>query len=261
MINKTAWSLKKEDFMELRSYDASSVLDDVFLEEYKRGMQLFYSELVNLNTNIYIMKKISEFPFRLFCAPTDTIFFTTVLKNLYELSILTITKLVTDKAGDLSTLLQFKNQVVKSIKPEYREALVELLKKNKFDNNIHDMLDIATNIRNSRIAHLKIDTIFNDQIKSLKIDELEKLAQLLNSLLQAVSFNVEQIMIPLPYSEYSRQNTDIEKILDNVALNSNLIKMPDIIPADAWERHKKKMKQSDIENLNKYRRKFNLSEV
>lgn len=247
--------------MELRKYDASDVLDIDFLEDYKRGMQLFYSELVNLNTNIFIMQKINEFPFKLFCSPNDTIFFTTVLKNLYDVSILTVTKLVTDQAGDLSTLLQFKNQVVKFIKTEYRDSLIEMLKQNKFDNNIRLMLDTATSIRNSRIAHLKIDTIFSDQVKRLKIDELVELAKILNSLLQTLSFNVEQLMIPLPYSEYVRQNTDIEKILDNIALNSNIIKMPEIIPSDAWVRHKKKMNQSEINTLNDYRKKFNLSEV
>lgn len=247
--------------LDLRSYDASTILDNSFLEDYKRGMQLFYSELVNLNTNIFIINKINQFPFGLFCTPANTIFFSTVLKNLYDVCILTITKLATDKAGDLSTLLQFKNQVVRFIKPEFKDALIETLKQHKFNNNIEKMLGSASSLRNSRIAHLKIDTIFNDEIKRLKIDELVELANILNLLLQAVSFNVEQLMLPLPYTEYNKRTTDIESILDNLAINSNIIRLPDLIPVDAWDRRKKKMKQKEIETLNVYRKKFNLSEI
>jgi len=247
--------------VDIRALDASEVLSNTFLEEYKQGMRLFYFELVNLNTNVYIMEKINEFPFKLFCSPTNTIFFSTVIKNLYDVSILTITKLAADKAGDLSTLLQFKNQVIKSIKPEYRDELRELLKQTKFDNGITSMLSIATAIRNSRIAHLKINDIFNDQIKRLKIENLKELAETLNSLLQALSFNVEQLLVPLTYSEYAIQNSDIENILDSIARGSNILNLPETVPTDAWERQKKRMSLTEIEKLNMYRKKFGLPEA
>lgn len=246
--------------MNLRSSDANKVLDEDFIEDYKRGMQLFYFELVNLNTNIFIIEKIQNFNFKLFCSGPNTIFFTTVLKNLYDSSILTITRLSTDKASGLSTLLQFKNQVIKSVKREYKKDLIGLFKQNKFDNKINDMLQIATEIRNSRIAHLKINTIFDEEIKGLKIDDLKELTKLLNSLLQAMSFNVEQLMIPLPYSEYSKQSTDIELILDDIVRRSNIINMPETTPS-VWERYIRKLSQKDIDVINSYRRKFDLPEV
>ncbi len=118
--------------------DFSSLYEDVVLEKgsidkYKKNIDFFWDELTKLNTNIFIIKKIDEFPFVLFCSPEDTIFFSRVFWNFYENSVLIITKLAKDKGGDLHTLLQFKNWVFKQIKSEYESDFRQKLREVKFD--------------------------------------------------------------------------------------------------------------------------------
>jgi hypothetical protein len=39
------------------------VLEADFVDEYRQGMQFFYSSLVELHTNIFILEKVLAFPF------------------------------------------------------------------------------------------------------------------------------------------------------------------------------------------------------
>jgi len=72
------------------------VLEAEFVDEYRQGMQFFYSSLVELHTNIFILEKVLAFPFRLFAGP-DQIFFRQVVINFYDISILTITRVAADQ--------------------------------------------------------------------------------------------------------------------------------------------------------------------
>jgi hypothetical protein len=52
--------------MNISNLSASVVLEETFLDDYKIGMDHFYSELAELNTIIYLSEKIANFPFDLF---------------------------------------------------------------------------------------------------------------------------------------------------------------------------------------------------
>ncbi len=129
------------------------VLEAEFVDEYRQGMQFFYSSLVELHTNIFILEKVLAFPFRLFAGP-DQIFFRQVVINFYDISILTITRVAADQNGDLFTLPRFKNAVVQHIKDAHRGPLQERLRAVRFDEATRELLAKAKAIRNQRIAHL-----------------------------------------------------------------------------------------------------------
>src|ERR1700694_4584974 len=132
---------------------SEDMLEADFVDEYKRGMQFFYSHLVELHTNIFILEKVLVFPFHLFAGP-DQIFFRQVIINFYDVSILTITRVAADQAGDLFTLPRFKNAIVQHIKDACREIFLTRLREVRFDEETEKLLARAKTIRNQRIAHI-----------------------------------------------------------------------------------------------------------
>jgi len=249
--------------------DFSSLYEDVVLEkdsidEYQKTIDFFWDELTKLNTNIFIIKKIFEFPFDLFCSPEDKIFFSRVVWNFYENSVLIITKLATDKGKDLHTLLKFKNWVFKQIKSEYKSDFRQKLREAKFDLGTKKIFDKAKDLRDYVFAHFNRDKL--KQIPNLNLSELEKLRDKLNSLFDALLFNAEYEMLPLSYSdnvihpEGVDHRSDIEALLDSVAKNSYLLNMPERFP-ERWKYDKESYDEEAIEKINKYRKKSSLPEV
>ncbi|MCK4526740.1 hypothetical protein KAW18_05160 [candidate division WOR-3 bacterium] len=253
--------------MNLNLLDAEEVLMEDYILEYKKGMDFFSNELIWLNVNMYIINQIRNFPLGLFCHQYDMIFFSMVLSNFFDTSILIITRLVKDTGEDLYTLLRFKNNLIQHIKPDYKSYFAKRLKEVKFDAKIDNMLKKAKKLRDVRIAHLIKDSIFNvEKVVSFDFDELENLCNALNSLFNVLAFNVEYDMLPIPYSNKFKQNlgtdykTDLEKILDSIVENSNLINLPENQP-ELWERRKARMPDDQIKLFNSYRKNFDLPEV
>ena len=249
--------------------DFSSLTEDVVLEkgsidEYKKTINFFWDELTKLNMNIFIIKKIFEFPFDLFCLPENKIFFSRVVWNFYENSVLIITKLATDVGGDLHTLLQFKNWVFKQIKSEYISDFRQKLREVKFDLRTNKIFYKVKDLRDYVFAHFNRKKL--KQIPNISLSELEKLGNKLNSLFDALLFNVEYEMLPPSYSENAilpkevENQTDIEIILDLIAKNSELLNMPERFPED-WKYDKENYDEEAIKTINEYRKKFNLPEV
>jgi len=249
------------DFSELK---AEVILKKGSIDEYQKTMNFFWDELTKLNANIFIIKKIFEFPIDLFCSPEDTIFFSRVVWNFYENTVLIITKLATDKGRDLHILRKFKNWVFKQVKSEYISDFRQKLKEIKFDLGTEKIFNKAKGLRDYVFAHFNREKL--KQIPNLNLPELEKLKDKLNSLFDALSFNVEYMMLPLSYSEDVihpkgvNHRSDIEAFLDSVAKNSDLLNMPEHDP-QGWKYTKKVYDEEGIKIINKYRKKFNLPEV
>lgn len=253
--------------MDISNLSAKDVLIESGLGEYETGMEHFYSEFVELNTIIYLAEKIVDFPFELFTHPDKTIFFTVVMRSLHDSAMLTITKVATDQAGDLYTLPQFKNSVRDSIKPEFKDALDMRLRTARFDKGVKSLLEKARELRVHRIAHTTRDFISGSiELSRPNISELRELRDALNTLLDALSFNVGHMMLPIPYDPNvshpvgSNHKTDIEEILDCIARDSHMLNLPEKKP-ERWSYRRARLNEDKLKILNQYRRKFNLPEA
>ena len=248
------------DFSQLSARD---VLADSGFEEYDAGTGFFFSELVELNTIIYLAEQILVFPFDLFVSRDDQTFFSMVMHSFHDSAILTITRLAADQAGDLFTLPRFKNRVRDLIKPEYKAAFDARLKEARFDSEAKTLLSKAKELRNHRISHTTRDFVAgNIQLFRPSISELRELRDALNSLLDALAFNVEYSMLPIPYNPgvLPRQTTDIESSLDGIAKNSFFLNMPERYP-ERWKYRRPSLNGDKLRLFNEYRRKFGLLEV
>ena len=126
---------------------------------------------------------------------------------------------------------------------------------------------INSNLRKKIFAHFNKNLLFGKKkVKHLNIEELEKLRDRLNSVLDTLSFDVEHMMLPLSYSENVVRPKgvdylpDIEVLLDSIAKNSELLNMPERSP-ELWKCAKESFNEEGIKKFNNYRKKFNLPEV
>ncbi len=254
--------------MVISNIDAEKdVLIEIGLSEHEAGMRFFYSELVELNILVYLAEQIVNFPFELFAHPDETIFFTMVMRSFHDSAILIVTRLATDQQGDLYTLSRFKNRVLELVKPEFKDSFRARLREARFDQTIDALLEKAKGLRSNRIVHTTQDLISgNIQVSRPTLSEMRALRDALNSLLDAISFNVNHMMLPIPYNPNvihppkSNHKTDIEELLDCIARNSNLLNMPEKNP-EIWSRRRARMGEEKGTQLNFYRRKFGLPEV
>lgn len=253
--------------MKFQGLKTEDIIEENGLAEYKAGMEFFYSQLVELNTIIYLAEKIIEFPFEIFAPHDKTIFFSVVMRSFYDSAILIITRLATDQKGDLYTLRRFKNRVRELVKSEYKADFDDNLNNARFNKSLEQLFEKARHLRLNRIAHTTNQYVQGKIVLSkLNINELKELRDALNFLLDRISFNTEHIMLPVPYDtkfvqrQKSNETTDIEELLDSIAKNSNILNMPEKHP-ERWQYRITKLSAEKLRKINQYRLKFGMPEV
>lgn len=249
--------------IDVNNLDPKEVIREGAYDEYDAGMSFFFSELINLNTIIYLAEEIIAFPFDLFASRDDQTFFSMVMASFYDSAILIVTRLATDKKGDLFTLTRFKNNVRDLVKEEYKKGFELRLKETRFDRGVEELLAKAKNLRYHRIGHTTRALMAGD-IKLFRpnISELRKLCDALNHLMDVLAFNVEYGMLPIPYDPrvLPRRKTDIEQILDGIARDSHYLNLPERHP-ERWKYRRPHLSNEKVKALNHYRRKFDLPEI
>lgn len=256
--------------MNLREVQPADVIESSWLEEYERKINLLWlQELVLLNSNLYILEKLLDFPFDLFVMPDRRTFFRLVEINLFRSCLMIVWKLVEDPDPNALTLLRFKNEIRRHIRPQYACSLDAVLKETKFDKQIEQLLEPIRTLRNKRIAHLDED--FNlppEQIKEMRVSlsDLMVLRDMLNQLFELLCFGHQRSVVPIEYHPEVIHppgvdaRSDVEELLDNVARNSPLLNMPENEP-DHWRYFRQGLPRDILQVLNEYRRKFGLPEV
>ena len=97
------------DLSELAPRD---VIDPNHFEEYEQGIEFFHNQLYFLNTDLYIVEKIVRFPFKMFVGPEMTVFFTRVVDNTLDATVLRISRMIVDTGEDDLNLHNFKSKMI-----------------------------------------------------------------------------------------------------------------------------------------------------
>lgn len=188
-----------------------------FLDQYERELTFIWDQVVRLNTNVYLLEKIVDFPFgeEVVIEPT---FWEYALEALFDSSVLISWKLVSDKKG--FSLLQFKNSVSERyIEEEEKMEFKELIKKIEFNRKLESEKGKVEVLRQKQIAHLDLKA--REQVEAIKLDitELRELVNLITELFTVLSFSAKAVL-PLAYHPkallpgQTPESTDIDKILE-----------------------------------------------
>jgi hypothetical protein len=188
--------------------------------------------------------------------------------------VLIIWKVVVDNAfGEGITLQQFRNEIIQHIqRNEYREEFKKMLKDIDFEKTVSIFNSKIREIRHNYVAHLNLAKHISptpEEIKqrSLLFDELKKYCGIINSFFDILCFGHQKALLPIEYHPDVihpagiDSRSDIEKLLDDVARNSDILNMPEKYP-DNWAMLiRNQLFSENLTILNKYRRKFGLSAV
>ncbi|NDJ76325.1 MAG: hypothetical protein GYB65_08695 [Chloroflexi bacterium] len=234
--------------------------------EYENSINWFYSELVRLNTTVYILEQIFDFPLDLFGFHYSP-FFRMLIDNFMQTAVLIITRLTTDH-GNKHTFDRFKNRLGSLLKPEYHKQLKPHQESAKHIlESIKQKLKSLRNFRNAYVAHLAEDFVSGKtSIKRFDLTDLQQIRDALNQLLHILSLkeNHAYMMVPVDYSSEvvhpKGSQSDIERIFDSIARNSVILNMPEDNPS-MWFFKKQRLTAETIAVLNSYRRKFGLPEM
>ena len=246
---------------------AEEAIADDKLPEYKRIISFFGSEALHLRLNVFIIEQILQFPFPLFTQLDDRWFFSEVYGNSFDVAMLIVTRLLHDTGERLCPLLPFRGRMMKElIKPEYKPYLQKRLKQAKFDRRMAKAKHKAVGIRNARIAHVQQEFVEQMQTERVLLGDLWALRDGVIALIDALSFNARLCVGPpgydpdICYPKGQDQRTDIEKLLDSVAAQSDLLNYPERYPAQ-WPDRKASLTEDQLKEFNRYRKKLGLSQV
>lgn len=253
------------DLREVRPADA---IESSWLEEYERRMNPLWQDLRLLNSNLYVLQKVSKFPIHLFTEPLRGNFLDIVAVNLSSMCAMSIWRLWLDPDRDRRslTLKRFSEDVGKHLRPKYRQEFNTASANLKWDECA---LERVEKFRHKRMAHYDSKCNLSPELRRklwLSLPGLTNLRDTLNRMFEILCFGCERSVLHIAYDpkvQHPRDmdpRSDVEVILDNIARNSPLLNMPEEQP-QAWPFSRERLPEDDLRALNEYRRKFELPEV
>jgi len=234
-----------------------------FLPTYTQLHRDIWFRLVHVDANLQILETIGHFPLHKLYAPQDNIFWTMVFWNFVHMSVILLHSLVSDETKDAHTLLKFRNTVLShlctdSLKFEYRK----ILNQTKMDKQLVPIRKKILRMRNDVVAHRFLNNqgqLKAQHIEGVNISELRKIFEDTKRIFETCCFGSEYItsLYPPNVPGYKPHEKDIEEILHLIVKNSYWLSQPER-HAPFWQNIKPNKPIKDIEELNKWRTKFNL---
>ncbi len=246
---------------------AEQVLENNYLQQYQMAQTAFFSEMVQLNTTVFILDKVINFPFWLFGDGNGNVFFYMTILNGMEVVITITHRLLLDNESKAYSLPKFKNDIATHVKEQFAMEYRTHLRKARIEKKQRELLQKADRIRNNQIAHLNQSSLLDrTQIEWLHITEIDSIRDSLNGIYNCLCFNLENLFVPLSYAPNvvhpvgSDSRPDIVRMLDSIACNSSVLLMPESNP-QLWEVRQQNYPPREREIINEYRIKCGLPAV
>jgi len=247
-------------------------LDEDWVDAYLASLDSLWQEVLNLNSYLFILHKLSDFRFNLFGSPPDR-FWNLVFVSMSESCISVFWRICFDHDGDVLTLPGLQGEIDQNITDnEFKSDFHKKLKKIRFNKRLASLRKRITAVRQSHVAHFnrkKNVRPTSDDIEESRIllQDLEQGAAVLSDLFHGLCIVHWR---PNIYPEYSSSELhpigedvppDIDKILKSIVDQSSLLHMPEKQPG-YWQTYRAMiMGAEDISVLNHWRAKFGLPAV
>ncbi len=247
------------------------VIVDEWIDTYLKELDIIWNELVNVNASFFILDRIMQFPFHLFCPGRERpTFWQVTFASIVDSVMLSLWKITQDTDGKSLTIGRWKNGVLKNLKTDSRfyaqvrsQIRKEVSRINQ--NNVNKRLNY---LRNKVVAHFERDWVMSvaagvPKERKVYVHELRMLCDDVNSLFHCLCFAKGHAILPVDYmgldGEY-RYLSDIDRLLDHVANDSGSIHAPEKFP-DNWPDIRQEYSEDDLEAFNHYRQRLGLPQV
>ena len=252
-----------KDFIDRNEYE---VLNPLYVEEYQLQINNLWKEVIRLNSLIFILEKIKDFPFNPLLSYNERgPFWPLVVDIFFRESILITYRIVVDSEPEAQTLPKLKNNIVRNIcDDDYRLYFRQELGKLNFEKSIKEIKKRIENLRNTRLAHLS-NKNFSEKIEEkmrnsyVRLNEVIELRDKINEFFSILSLGVDRGLLHPSYSISNNPNNqcDIDKILYLLAKNSHVLNMPEAQP-EYWLYFRKSLDTEHLEKINNSRKKLGL---
>ncbi len=255
--------------MSLLNEKPENVIKERRFQEYQRSLELIWWELVRLNSTVYVLEKLINFPVKIFVPKGKDLFLNLVHHNFIENSILIVSRIFTDNSADAHTIVWFKNKLRNEyLKDVYVNEFDEILKENRFSKNVNELSVKIHKIRSKLVAHLKREIVLSEITQDFKISfkELKEVVSAIAILFRLICFNHDYHLYPVEWSPNLvhsgplDKRPDIEEILDDFVLKNPILKLPEEKPY-LWDKIKSGYNQDELIKFDKYRKKFGFKSV
>jgi AbiU2 len=254
--------------LKLEELKTTDIIAPTHIAAYELEVGTIANEVTNFNANLYLMQKVFNFPWDLILDDYGP-FWEYVEKALFDSVILSIWKLCIDTEARGLTLSKLKNNILRDyIKAEFRDEFNARVKAADYNAKLAAVQGVYTEIRHNYVAHfnfMKNAKPTADEIKARQLDlkVIFDTRDLINTMYQVLSLD-RYAFLPVQYYPDSMNlavggppGTDIDKLLDLIAQNSEIVNMPER-QADYWPIFKESRPPKEIEFILAMRKKFGM---
>jgi hypothetical protein len=253
--------LFEQNFLSKKPED---VFSPDFLSTYTQLHQDIWHRLIYVDANLQILETIGRFPLRHLYAPHYDIFWSQVFWNFVHMCIILLHSLVSDEAKDAHTLPKFRNIVLSHLRTDsLKLAYRKRLNQTKLNKQLAPIRNKIKVMRHEVVAHrfLNIQSqLKSPRVEGVNITELREIFEDTKQLFESCCFSIEYFttLYPPNVPGHKPHDKDIEEILCLIVKNSNWLRQPER-HGPLWQRIKPHKPIKDIEELNEWGAKFNLS--
>ncbi|GAE32695.1 hypothetical protein [Halalkalibacter hemicellulosilyticus] len=231
----------------------NDVIKEDKIDEYIRYHIKFFREIADINTDVFYLNKLFNFPFKELHLFGEGMYYSIITRNIFQMLTIKIHRLLNDQTSDTFTILKFKNKIITEyLKDEYKQTFINSLKNNDFISKNHqEILNSVKDARHEVLAHKNI-RYFNGDFDNdfFGFDEIKSLVFAINDFFRVLSFDVKD-----KYAKDDYYNEDIwELIVDAFNNFADESLLPLIMNSEYIS--KEEFLRPDMKNLNDNQRKL-----
>lgn len=203
-------------------------------DQFERELDQLYKQVVQLNTNLYVLEKIEAFPLDWLTSPLDPFWDQTRLA-LAESSLMIIRRIAVDADGAAITLRSVRDLISRGLMDGPRRE--RFFRDSKgMDKALNDIAKRVKPLIDNRLAHLNRDlnapmTPEQRRMGAVTIKELCEIRDTIKGVFTVLCIDCGRSLLPSAYSPLMNRQpdhrTDIERLLELVILDNELVKMPE----------------------------------
>lgn len=254
--------------MNLDNLRIDQIIQEKEFDNYEKMVDVIGNELIILRSNYVLIEKIDKFPFSSFelSDTNSSSFWSNVFVALFESCINKIWNLIYAKPEDYLTLITLRESTRNIfLKKQYRKAFNEKISSINFESQIEDIMVKVNGLRHNLVSHLQPKFSLSNNIPinkfAINLSELEQIILTADNLFQVLCFKSKgTLLLDFVLSQDGQRNSEIDIIFDLIVKNSHVYNMPNA-KSGYWNTYKENLSKSDIDNINKYRKKFGEEEL
>jgi hypothetical protein len=253
-------------------FTAKKILDPLWFKTYTEDIKALAVQLLQFNTDLFILEKIINFEFRLFgYVPGRNTFWRFIADSLYESCIMCAWRIAVDTDSRCLTASKLKKEILNNVTDEdARKHLKRELERVAFNRKCREVTEIIKEMRHKRYAHLNKLTARamagGGNFPSVPLRDLRMVRDTLNEFIQIMGFEANYMFLPRDYDPSLKRPLDVDdrpdivRLLDDMAFKSEILHFPEKQP-ELWSQLRNRYSKPLINKINMYRKKFGLPEA